>query len=58
MNISKTRLKFIRSCLKQKAKAAFSPQNMVNLFLVYELETWSRDLNTDFTLKKYLFGAL
>ena len=33
-------------------------RNAVNLFIVYELDTWSRDLNTDFTLGDYLFGAV
>ena len=31
---------------------------MVNLFIVYELNTWSRDLNTDSTLKEYLYGSV
>ena len=31
---------------------------MVNLFIVYELDRWSRELNTDFTLKYCLFGAV
>ena len=31
---------------------------MLNLFTVYELDTWSRDLNTDFTLKDCLSGAV
>ena len=31
---------------------------MVNLFVVYELDTWSRDLNTCFTLKDCLFGSV
>ena len=30
----------------------------MNLFIVYELETWSRDLSTDFTLGECLFGAV
>ena len=25
---------------------------------IYKLDTWSRDLNTDFTLGDYLFGAV
>ena len=29
---------------------------MENLFIVYELYTWPRYLNTDFTLKDCLFG--
>ena len=31
---------------------------MVNLFIVCEVDTWSQDLNADFTLKDYLFGAV
>ena len=31
---------------------------MVNLFVVYELDTGSRDLNTEFTLKDCLFEVL
>ena len=31
---------------------------MVNLFIVYELDTWSRNLNTDFTLKDCFFRAV
>ena len=31
---------------------------MVILFIVYDLDTWSRDLNTEFTLKNCLFGAV
>ena len=29
---------------------------VVNLFIVYELDRWSQDLNTKFTLKDCLFG--
>ena len=31
---------------------------MVNYFIVYELDSWSRDLNTDFTLGDCLFGGV
>ena len=31
---------------------------MENLFIVYELDKWSRDLSTDFTLKDCLFGSI
>ena len=31
---------------------------MVNLFIVYELDTWSRDLNTTFALSDCFFGAV
>ena len=30
---------------------------MVNLFIVYELDRWSKDLNAEFTLKACLFSA-
>ena len=40
---------------ESRISAAFTPNNVVNLFIVYELDTWSRDLNTDFTLKDCLF---
>ena len=36
----------------------FTLKNLVNLFIAYELDTWSRDLNTDFTLKDCLFGVV
>ena len=52
------KLKFKESCLKQEDKAAFTPKDVVNLFIVYELDTWSPDLNTEFTLKDCLFGAV
>ena len=31
---------------------------MVNLFIVHELDTWLRDLNTDFTSKNCFFGSV
>ena len=57
-NKSRIRLRFKESCLKQKDKAPFTPNNAVNLFNVYELGICSRDLNTDFTLKNCLFRAV
>ena len=30
---------------------------MVNLFIAYKLDIWSRDLNTNCTIKHCLFGA-
>ena len=57
MNNIRIRLKFKGSCLKQEDKAAFTPNNVVNLFIVYELDRWSRDLNTDFT-HDWVFGAV
>ena len=49
MNNSRLRLKFKENCLKQEDKAPFTRNNVVNLFIVYELDTWSRELNTDLT---------
>ena len=46
---------FNRSCLKEE-NATFSPPNRVNFFIAYKLDTWLRDLNSDFTLKICLFG--
>ena len=31
---------------------------MVHFLIVYDLDTWSRDLSTDFTLKDCLFGSV
>ena len=38
MNNSRLRLKFKANCLKQEDKAPFVPNNVVYLFLVYELD--------------------
>ena len=57
MNNSKIRVRFTGSWLKQD-KVTFNPRNVVDLFIVYELDAWSRDLKTDFTLKICLFGAI
>ena len=51
------KLKFEGSYLKQEDKTAFTPKNVVNIFIVYELDAWPRDLNTDFTLGGGLFGG-
>ena len=48
---------FKGSCLKQKT-TTFTPPNIIIFFVVYELDTWSRDLNSDFTLKDCLFGGV
>ena len=36
-------------------KVTFTPRNAENLFVVYELDTWSRDLNSALSLKNWLF---
>ena len=48
------RIIFKGSCLKQK-NGIFMPQNMIIFFIAYELDTWSRDVNSDFDLKDCLF---
>ena len=55
INSSRIRLKFKGSCLKQE-NVIFTPNNVGNLFIVYKLDKWLQDLNTDFTVKDCLFG--
>ena len=50
MNDTRIRFKFKGSCLKQEDSAPFTQNNIANLFVVYELDRWSRETNTDFTL--------
>ena len=57
MNNSRIRGRFKGSSLKQD-KVTFTPRNAVNLFIIYELNRWSQDLNTDFTLINGLFGTI
>ena len=55
---SRIRLKFKGSFLKQEDAAPFTPNNVADLFIVYELDRWSQDTNTDSTLKDCLLGAV
>ena len=57
MNNSRIKLEFKVSRLKQD-KAYFTSKNIVNLYIVYELNMWSQDLNAEFTLKDCLFQAV
>ena len=57
MNNSTIRLEFKKSCLRQD-KVTFTPNSLVNLFIVYELDRRSKDLNVDFARKDYLFAAV
>ena len=43
-NEYKIRLRFEGSCLKQENTTIATPNNLVNLFTVYELDSWSQDL--------------
>ena len=45
------------TCLKQD-KVTFTPNNIVNLLIVYELDRWSQELSADFTLKDCLFRTV
>ena len=45
------------SCLEQK-NATFILPNRINVFIVFELNTCSRDINTDLTLKDCLIGGV
>ena len=56
-NNSKIRVEFKGCCLEQH-KITFTLNNVANLFIVYELDEWSQNLNADITLKYCLFGAV
>ena len=55
---SRVKLKFKGTCLKQEYKAPFTPKNVLNFFIVYELGTWPRDLDSTFSLRGCLFGGV
>ena len=48
---------FKGSCLKLK-NAAYTSRNRIFFQISYELDTWSRDVNSDFTLEDCLFGGV
>ena len=52
-----TYVKFKGICLKQKI-VSFLYKKIINLYISYKLDEWSKDLNTDFTLRNCLFGAV
>ena len=52
---TKTRVKFIRSCLRQ-SKISYTHRKVVNIYIVYELVA-STSLDSDPTIKNCLFGA-
>ena len=54
MNSSRKRARFKSSCLKQD-KVTFTPWNVVNLFIIFELDIWSQDLISVFNLKYCFF---
>ena len=48
---------FKENCLKEKT-ATFTSPHIINCLIIYELDTWSRDLNSNFTLKDYILGGV
>ena len=50
-------MSFTGSFLKQVRKN-FNPRNVVNVFIVYELDVWSQDLKAAFAPRDCLFGAV
>ena len=58
MNNYRIRLRFEGSCLKQKNEAACTPKNVVIFFVIYELDSWPWDFETDFTLGGCLFEGV
>ena len=50
-------VKFNRDSLQQHS-ASFIHGNVVNLYISYKLDVWSRDLSTDFRLGNWLFEAV
>ena len=56
-NGANLKLRFNRSYLKQN-RAPYTPKNVVNLFIAYELDTWSGHLNTDFAIANCFFRAV
>ena len=54
INNSRIRLEFKGSCLEQN-NASSTANNVVNLFVVHELNRWSKDFNVEFTLTDCLF---
>ena len=54
---TRIRLRFKASCRRQDDKAPFTPNNVINLFIVCELDRQSQDLNNGFNLKDCLLRA-
>ena len=50
-------VEFKENFLKED-KATFTHRNVESLFIVYKLDTWSQDLNTDVTLNDSLLDAV
>ena len=55
--VTKKRLKFNKSCLKQSNKLTYDYGRNVSVYIVYELDASSSNVS-DSTLKNCLFGAV
>ena len=44
--------------MKQEDTTSITADNVVNLFIVYQLGTWSQELNADVTIKDCLFESV
>ena len=42
----------------EQGSVSFHHKNIVKLYILYKLDTWSKDLNTYFTLGNCLFWAV
>ena len=51
---SKFCLKFNGRWFKKK-RATYTPPNRIDFFVIFKLDSWIRDLDTDFTLEGCLF---
>ena len=54
--VGRVNLKFNNSVIVQKGFSSLYSNFILNLYIVYELNTWSRNPTNNFTLKNYLFG--
>ena len=52
-----SKVEFNGNCLKQDI-VSFPYKIVVNLYIAYELDTWPKKINTDFTLVHCLSGAV
>ena len=55
---SRIKLKLKGSCLKEEDQADFTRNNVENVFIVYELDSWPQNFDTDFTFSGCLFGGV
>ena len=44
--------------MKKEDTTSITADNVVNSFIVYQLGTWSQELNADFTIKDCLFESV